>query len=229
MGILKAFFLSVVALVVVSTPGAQAQGLDGLFSGGRKAFEISLKVIQCQQDDDIPEGLPGLPEPQSHPACGSYNALKLVETTFTLLPGQKKTWQKTRTVPVAAQVYKPVLEDGQYKLEQKSTTEKALKSGYEMEVYIPEAARDEASIALWVRYYSLNTESEEMLLHSDGDVYLNPHARQIERLSVFSGTLAVGEETIWGGQSALRAPAQKTVPQIYPEDARLWVEISLQK
>lgn len=212
----------------MTTP-VYAQSMDGLFGGSRKAFKVNLKVIQCQPDEGIPHDLPGLPEPEKHQACGSFNALKLVDTSFSLLPGQKKTWEKTRPVPISAQVYRAVLEDGEYKLEPETVSEKELKSGYEMEVYIPSASRNEAKVALWVKHYSLGGDSEEMLLHSDGDIYLNPHARQVERLSVFSGELAVGEETIWGGESILRAPAASEIPQIYPEDGRLWVEISLQK
>lgn len=217
-------------LVLLMAPvQAHAQGMDGLFGGNRNAFKISLKVIQCQPEDGIPEDLPGLPEPETHPACGTFDALELVDTTFTLLPGQKKAWEKTKPVPVSEQVYNAVLVEDEYQLQQENVTEKNLRAGYEMEVYIPSASRREAEIAMWVKHYSLHTDSEEMLLHSDGDVYLNPHARQIERLSVFKGELDMGETTIWGGKSVLRAPAVEDVPQIYPEDGRLWVEISLQK
>ena len=210
------------------------QNLDGLFSGNQKAFKVSLTVMRCQPKDGIPpellEDVPGLPQPEQHQACGDFNALKLIDTTFSLLPGQKKTWQKTKPVPVSEHIFKAVKTDKDtYTLKQQTTSKKKLKSGYEMVVYMPQASADEARFSLWVKHYALTGGNEDMLLHSDGDVYLNPHARQIERMGVFNGRIAVGGEDIWGGESALRAPATADVPEIYPEDGRLWVEISVRK
>lgn len=219
------FFLGVVFLAACLPHTSDAQGLFG----GKKAYNITLKVLQCQPQDDIPTDMPGLPTPEKHPACGAFNALTLVDTSFSLQAGQKKSWQKTKPVPVSEQIYKAELADGIFTLKRETITHKDLKSGYEMEVYLSEAGRDEARISLWVRHYAIDSVGEEMLLHSDGDVFLNPHARQIERLSTFSGKLEMGSTDILGGKSILRAPAGKDVPQIYPEDARLWAEVSVQK
>ena len=221
------FLICLTALVWQPSP-ANAQVMDGLF-GGKSSYKISLKILRCQPEGEIPYDLPNMPEPAKHPACGVFNAVTLVDTTFTLQPGQKKAWQKTQPVAVSEQVYKAELEDGVFVLKRDTITHKELKSGYEMEVYLSDADKREARISLWVRHFTIDSEGEEMLLHSDGDVYLNPHARQTQRLSTFTSKLEVGETDILGGESILRAPAGGEVPQIYPEEARLWAEVTLQK
>ena len=224
----RCFFVAFIFIGLPTEP--YAQGMGGFFNNSNKAFKVSLKVVQCQAENMLPEDLPGLPEAEHHSACGSFRALTIVDTEFSLLPGQKKTWEKINPVPVHKHVFNAVLDNDKFILEKQSLSEKSLKSGYEMDVYIPKADENSADISMWVKYYTLTTtDHEEMLLHSEGDVHLNPHARQIERLSVFNGTLRVGEETILGGESVLRAPAPDNIPQIYPEDGRLWVEVKLER
>ena len=204
--------------------GAHAQK-----GGYKKTHTVDVRIIQCMPDDGLPEGLPGIPKAQKHPACAQFAAHTIAEFNLKLKPGKKKKWAEVKTIPIQGHGYKTVFKDGAFKIVRQTEKSLELKSGVEAEVYLSKATRKKAVLALSVRHLDVQTNGEEVLLHSNGAVHLNPQAHQVERLSVFKIETPLHEEEIWGGENILRVPAAENVPKVYPEHGRLWAEVRISR
>lgn len=231
---------TVVALIIlpaqaaVVTSGGEPGPKRGIF-GGPKNYTLNADIVQCVNDDpfmgeSLPDDLADLAPMDSHPACGNLKARILAHVELPLQHKRTQLWNNLKTVAITGKRFVHELDEEkgfQFGLVDKPVT--TIRTGIELEAYLDASDRNKPMLSLLIKHYSADNSSEEMVIKSSGEVYLNPYPREVVRMVHIHTNVTPEREDIWGGEGVFVGVAPKDIPHLFPENARLWVSGSIQK
>ncbi|MBA44307.1 MAG: hypothetical protein CMF62_09955 [Magnetococcales bacterium] len=231
-GVLALVVIPVQAAVVTGggTPGPRG----GIF-GGPKNYTLKADIVQCVNKDpffgeSIPDDLADLAPMDSHPACGNLKARILAHIDLPLQHKRTQLWNNLKTVAITGKRFAHALDEDkgfEFSLIDKPVT--TIRTGIELEAYLDASDRNEPTVSILIKHYSADNTSEEMVIKSSGEVYLNPYPREVVRMVHIHTKVTPDREDIWGGEGVYVGVAPKDIPHAFPENARLWLSGSIQK
>jgi hypothetical protein len=186
---------------------------------------LKVRVLEClnpKKDLRLPAGVKVGPTLEKHTACGSLKARVLLDDQLIIDPARPTVHEHLQTVPYVRTVVdlNPATAD--------LATRKAggtLKVGIVLTATLrgrtPDAAEMEFALT------SLDAElAEEMVYLSDGQVFTNPRPHVKERGFVSHATLPFGKTDILSGEAYVIDTAPEKIPPVFPEEGRLWLEVT---
>lgn len=202
-------------------------------TGVGERYDVVLKLLECvTPDKDLPPYLAELKPEEGglfdHTACGRLKARQLMAEKKNGAIGETLTFDRQRTVNVAATKMN-VKRQGAGFVYLPQTVQTATKVGSRIDVTLLSKVDDRVGLAFHAEVIDVAEDKEEMLILSTGKTYLNPRTRMDERIMTVIVDLKPGETDIISGDVAYRTVAPDVMPQVLPEEGRLWIEATLKK
>lgn len=178
----KVLLLFVATIVIFFGAGGAAavQVGGGSISGGpsttHKNYTLRADILQCLEGNDPLDKMLGIDTLDTHPACGNSKTRVLANVTIPLQQKRTRLWNNLKNVPVSRQIFKAILEDGHFVFKKSNEPDTPLKAGVYIEAHLGEVTEGKAPLSLLVKHYSIEGLEEEMLVQSNGTVYLNPRS-----------------------------------------------------
>ena len=206
----------------------------GVF-GGPQNYTLKADIIQCLQEDtflgeEMPDDLADIPALENHPACGNLKSRVLAKIEMPLQNKRTKIWNNLKNVTIVGKNFDHTLDPEKgFVFEVQDKTAESIKTGVEVKAYLDATNRRKPMLSMLVKHYSADSSSEEMVVTSGGEVYLNPYPREVVRMVRIHTPVKVNKDDIWGGEGVFLGVAPVNIPHLYPENARLWVSGKIEK
>ena len=181
-----------------------------------------VRVLECVPQKASEELRDGLVE---HIACGQDKARVLLQSKHKVKPGQTVFAENKKMVPFSG--HKPAITktaDG-FRLKPEHFIERK-ESGTELKLHFIEVMDNRAKVSVEASVTEWRSR-ERVAWFNEDKVYINTEPAQKKRFVVATGFVGKDDPEILSGDVWLNAPAtQKTLTRL-PEQARLWIEVSL--
>lgn len=187
-------------------------------------FILNFKVISCHKDK-LPEYVDT--KTISHEACGDLDSQIMYEDTVDVYLTKESRFNNLKSTKLIRTVPTISLEDGNYAIKDEKTL-KTVKLGVEVFAKPTTIIGKKIKMDLAVRTVEL-AENEEIFLDSNDKNFINNGIGFKHRFLSASFPVALNQTEILGGNSAILAPKTNKLSSksSYPEDARLWLEVTL--
>lgn len=187
-------------------------------------FSLAVKVISCQKDK-MPEFLASVAG--KHDACGDLDSQIIFDKTFDVVLAQQTAMNNLKPVKLVRTVPEITQDGTNYVIKDKQILNTA-KMGVEVFAKPTKIVDKKVQLDLAIRTTELS-DNEEIFLDSNDTSFINSGINYKHRFLVASYPIALNQIEILGGNSAIltNKTSQLRSGNIYPEEARLWLEVKL--
>ena len=213
---------------LVNSPYIKKQGYKVSYSSNDSLsdakFILDFKVISCQKDK-LPDYLKEKSE--SHEACGDLDSRIIFKDVVDVFLTKESRFNNLKPTKLIRTVPYVTRENGNYVIKDKKAMN-TVNMGVELFAKPVKIVKNKVLLDLAVRTVEL-ADSEEIYLDSNDNTFVNNGINFKHRFLTASFPVGLNATEILGGNSAILSPrTDKVKPNSsYPENARLWLEVTL--